>query len=190
VKILDDANIERDKSIPVARRLTELAKTEANPHKSVVLPLSMIQGDDLPTVAPQSVLWARHQHVFAGVTWEENKERYYQYLYFQNVSAENLANSMKKGDFVSMIALFGWGRHTDRLNSAYKPLTYGEIDEEARKMGAYLKNFNPRNSPETILSYVVVPKDWEVDFTNLDKWYQRDNAEICGDYLLYRVKLR
>lgn len=190
VRILDDANIERDKSMPVAKRLTELAKTETNPHKSVILPLSMIQGDDLPTVAPQSVLWARHQHVFAGVTWDENKERYYQYLYFQNVDEKQLANSIKKGDFVSMIALFGWGRHTDRLNSAYKPLTYGEIDEEARKMGAYLKNFNPRNSPETVLSYVVIPNDWQADFTNLDKWYQRDNGEICGDYLLYKVKLK
>lgn len=190
VRILDDANIERDKSMPVAKRLTELGKTEQNPYKSVVFPLSMTQGDDMPTVAPQSVLWARHQHVFAGVTWQENKERYYQYLYFQNINEKQLAESIKRGDFVSMIALFGWGRHTDRLNSEYKPLTYGEIDEEARKMGAYLQNFNPRSSPETILSYVVVPKDWEVNFTNLDKWYERGEAETHGDYLLYRVRLR
>lgn len=190
VRILDEANVARDEAMPVARRLTELAKSEQNPYKSVVMPFSMLQGDDLPTVAPQSVLWARHQHVFAGVTWAENKERYYQYLYFQNISANQMANAIKKGDFVSMIALFGWGRHTDRLNSAYKPLTYGEIDEEARKMDEYLKNFNPRNSPETILSYVVVPADWEVDFANLDKWYERDNGEVQGAYLLYKVKLK
>jgi hypothetical protein len=190
VKILDDANIERDKAMPVARRLTELAKNEPNPYKTVVMPFSMLQGDDLPTVAPQAVLWARHQHVFAGVTWQENKERYYQYLYFQNIDENQLANSIKQGDFVSMIALFGWGRHTDRLNSAFKPLTYGEIDEEARKMGEYLKNFNPRSSPDTILSYAVVPTDWEVNLTNLDKWYERDNGEIHGDYLLYKLKLK
>lgn len=190
VRILDEANVERDKGMPVAKRLTELAKTETNPYKSVVFPLSMTQGDDMPTVAPQSVLWARHQHVFAGVTWQENKERYYQYLYFQNIDEKQLAESIKRGDFVSMIALFGWGRHTDRLNSEYKPLTYGEIDEEARKMGAYLKNFNPRSSPETILSYIVVPQDWEVNFTNLDKWYERGEGETHGEYLLYRVRLR
>jgi len=190
VRILDDANVERDKSMPVARRLTELAKSDQNPHKSVVMPFSMVQGDDMPTVAPQSVLWARHQHVFAGVTWQENKERYYQYMYFQNINEKNLAESIKRGDFVSMIALFGWGRHTDRLNSDYKPLSYGEIDEEANKMGAYLKNFNPRSSPETILSYVVVPKDWEVNFTNIDKWYERGDAETHGDYLLYKLQLK
>ena len=191
VRILDEANVARDEAMPVGRRLTELSKTENNPYKTVIMPFSMLQGDDLPTVAPQSVLWARHQHVFAGVTWDENKERYYQYLYFQNIDANQIANSMKKNnDYVSVIALFGWGRHTDRLNSAHKPLTFGEIDTEARKMDEYLKNFNPRNSPETILSYVVVPNDWQIDFTNLDKWYERDNGEIHGAYLLYRVKLK
>ena len=190
VRILDEANVARDEAIPVGRRLTELARSDANPYKTVTLPYSMLQGDDLPTIAPQSVLWARHQHVFAGVSWDENKERYYQYLYFQNIDGDQMANSIKKGDFVSMIALFGWGRHTDRLNSAYKPLTYREIDEEAGKMSEYLKNFNPRSSPETILSYVVVPNDWQVDFTNLDKWYERDNGEIHGAYLLFKVKLK
>jgi hypothetical protein len=155
------------------------------------MPFSMLQGDDLPTVAPQSVLWARHQHVFAGVTWQENKERYYQYLYFQGIDAEQLADSMKtKGDFVSMIALFGWGRHTNRLNSAYQPLTYREIDEEARKFDEYVKTFRPDVSPETILSYAVLPADWQVDWTNLDRWYERGEGETHGKYILYKLKLK
>lgn len=191
VRILDEANVARDEGMPVGRRLTELAKTEPNPYQTVIMPFSMLQGDDSPTVAPQSVLWARHQHVFAGVTWQENKERYYQYLHFQGIDERQLADSMKtKGDFVSMIALFGWGRHTDRLNSAYKPLTYGEIDEEARRYGEYVKNFRPENSPETILSYVVVPSDWQVDFTNIDRWYNRDAGETQGKYILYTVRLK
>jgi len=191
VRVLDDANVERDKGFDVGRYLTEIYKQNGDTHKTVIMPFSMLQGDDLPTIAPQSVLWARHQHVFAGVTWQENKERYYQYIHFQGVSPEDLANSMKtKGDFVSMIALFGWGRHTDRLNANYKPLTYGEIDEEARVYGEYIKNFNPRSSPDTILSYLVVPSDWQIDFANVDKFYQREQIAGFPSYTLYRVKLK
>jgi hypothetical protein len=191
VRVLDEANVARDEGMDIARRLNELAAANGDTHKTVIMPFSMLEGDDLPTIVPQAVLWARHQHVFAGVSWQENKERYYQYLYFQDVGEEYLADSMKtKGDFVSIIALFGWGRHTDRLNSAYKPLTYGEIDQEVRLYGDYIKNFNPRNSPDTVLSYLVVPSDWELEFTNIDKWYERELVEKFPAYTLYRVKLK
>ncbi len=191
VGILDESNVERDEAMPVARRLTELYAINGDTHKTVVLPFNIGTGDDQPTVAPQAVLWARHQHVFAGVTWQENKERYYEYLHFQGIEPHQLADSMKRrGDFVSMIALFGWGRHTNRLNAAYKPLTYREIDEEARRYEIYVRDFNPRNSPATVLSYVVVPADWNVDLTNVDRWYERDAGERHGKYMLYRVRLR
>jgi hypothetical protein len=188
VRILDEANIERDKGMAVARRLEELHRNETT--RGVVMPFSLLHGDDLPTVAPQSVLWARHQHVFAGVTWQENKERYYQYLYYLNLDENHLAYSMKNGDFVSMIALFGWGRHTDRLNSEFKPLTYGEIDEEAARYGEYRRNFSIQQASSPSLSYVVVPTEWQADFTNLDKWYERGEAEVFGYYTLYQVKLK
>ena len=191
VRVLDEANVERDKGFEVGRYLTEIYKPNGDSHKTVIMPFSMLQGDDLPTIAPQSVLWARHQHVFAGVTWQENKDRYYQYIHFQGITPETLADSMKnRGDFVSMIALFGWGRHTDRLNAAYKPLTYGEIDEEVKKYAEYIKNFNPRSSPDTILSYVIVPSNWDVDFANIERWYERELVANFSAYTLYRVKLK
>ena len=190
VRVLDDVNILRDEQMPLARRLTELAKADPDPHRTTVLHLALSEADDLPTVAPQATLWARHQHVFAGVTWQETKERYYQYLYFQGVTESQLAYSLKHGDFVSMIALFGWGRHTDRLNSDFKPLTYGEIDAEAQNYGRYISNFDPKNSPETILTYVIIPRETEGDLSNLDRWYIREQAEQLGPYILYRVHLR
>lgn len=193
VRVLDEANIERDEGIPVAKRLEELSKTDfpaSENNRAVVLAYNMIQGDDLPTVAPQSVLWARHQHVFAGLTWQESKVRYYQYLYYLDLDEKWLANSMKNGDFVSMIALFGWGRHTNRLSSEYKPLTYSEIDEEARRFGEYRKNFSSAQATDPRISYVVVPSKEQPDFTNLDFWYQRGAAEIYGKYTLYKVTLK
>ena len=89
-----------------------------------------------------------------------------------------------------MIALFGWGRHTSRLSAASKPLTFGEIDEEAERFGEYSKNFSLKEASHPTLSYVVVPADWKVELKNLDRWYQRDNGEILGKYILYKVKLR
>ncbi len=193
VRVLDEANIERDEGILLAKHLEELAKTDASASDSnrrVILAYNMIQGDDLPTIAPQSVLWARHQHVFAGLTWQESKERYYQYLYYLDLDEKWLADSIKNGDFVSMIALFGWGRHTNRLNSAYKPLTYREIDEEARRFGEYREKFNFAQASTPEISYVVVSNDQNPDFTNLDIWYNRETSEQYGKYTLYKVSLK
>jgi hypothetical protein len=194
VRVLDEGNIKRDEGMPVARRLEELSKTDTpSPDglRAVVFPISMIQSDDLPTIAPQAVLWARHQHVFAGLkSWQESKERYYQYLYYLNLDERWLRDSLKEGDFVSMIALFGWGRHGTRLSSVSKPLTLREIDEEARRFGEYRKNFSLAQASHPTLSYVIVPHDWESDFTTVDLWYERDAGENFGSYVLYKVKLR
>jgi hypothetical protein len=189
VRILDESNIARDAALPLAKRLEELAKTDANRHQQTVLHFGF-ESDDLPTVAPQNVLWARHQHVFAGLTWQESKERYYQFLYYSNVNENQLERSLIDGDFVAMIALFGWGRHTDRLSSEAKPLTYGEVAEEARKYGEYRKNFSLKEATNPTLSYVVVPSYMQINLTNLDLWYERDAGEKIGEYMLYKVRLK
>ena len=191
VRILDDVNIARDEAYPVARRLAEIGKDDPYAHKKVVLHLGLAEADDLPTIAPQSVLWARHQHVFPGTNWQENKERYYQLLCYQGVDGKRLAEGMKRdGDFVSMIALFGWGRHTDRLNSIYKPLTVGEIDEEARKYDDYCRNFDAARQGVIRLDYLIAPTDRAAYLDNIDKWYERDAGETYGKYVLYTLNLR
>ena len=160
--------------------------------RSVVLHLGIAEADDLPTVAPQAVLWARHQHVFAGVTWQENKERYYQQLYYEGISERQLAEGIKHGDdIVSLIALFGWGRHTDRLNSEYKPLSFAEVDDEARKYGEYVKAFDVSSPRAVRLNYLIAPSAQpEPFFANIDKWYERYESETFGKYVLFKLKLR
>lgn len=193
VRLLDGSNVLRDESLSLARRLEELSKTDTpspGSLRAVVMPFDMIQGDDLPTVAPQAVLWARHQHVFPGVNWEESKERYYQYLYYMDLDERWLEYSMLQGDYVSMIALFGWGRHSDRLSLTAKPLTYSEVKEAARQFGEYRKNFSYRQASHPTLSYLIVPSDWNPGFRNIDTWYERDAGEKFGKYILYKVKLR
>ena len=191
MRVLDEVNVIRDQALPVARRRVELGKGTPDVHKQVVLPLGIAEADDLPTIAPQAVLWARHQHVFAGVTWEENKERYYQQLYYEGVTARQLATGMKQGeDFVSMIALFGWGRHTDRLVADYKPLTFGEIDAEAAKFDDYVKTFDPNKADAVQLDYLITSTEPAPYLDAIDKWYVRDAGEIYGKYILYKLKPR
>jgi hypothetical protein len=189
VRVLDEANVERDLALPVAKRLEELGREDADPHRSTVIAYDMIQADDLPSVAPQNVLWARHQHVFAGMSWDENKYRYFQFLYYQNVDEGGL-EYLLKNDFVAKIALFGWGRHTDRLSSEAKPLTYGEIAVEVAKYAAYRNNFSAANAAQPMLSYAVVNNQADTDLANLDRWYERDGGEVIGKYTLYRLRLR
>lgn len=189
VRVLDEANVERDLSLPAARRLEELAKNDADPHRTTVLAFDMIESDDLPSVAPQNVLWARHQHVFAGLSWEESKERYYQYLYYSNIGHDRL-DWLLKNDFVSKIALFGWGRHTDRLSFDATPLTYGEIGEEVRRYAAYRENFGREQASNPLLSYVVVNNEADTDLSAVDQWYERDAGEVIGKFTIYRIRLR
>lgn len=192
VRILDDVNIVRDEAFPVARRVADFAKDDPSPQNSVVLHLAVAEADDFPTLAPQPVLWARHQHVFAGVTWQENKERYYQQLYYEGVRAEQLAERIKRGgDIVSVIALWGWGRHTDRLNAEYKPLLFTEVDEEVRRYDEYIKNFDAKRADVVKLTFMIAPSSQsETFFASIDKWYERYDREVFDKYVLYKLRLK
>jgi hypothetical protein len=191
VRILDDVNIARDESFPVGTYLAELGRGDPQVHKRTVLHFGTSEADDLPTIAPQSVLWARHQHVFAGVTWDENKARYFQQLFYEGVTPQRLAAGMKRGgDYVSIIAIFGWGRHTDRLNAEYKPLTFGEIDDEVDRYAQYIKNFS-RDTPGAVgIDYLVVSNQSEPFLDNVDKIYLRDSGKDLGKYTVYRLTRR
>lgn len=189
VRVLDDANVERDKALPVARRLEELAANLPDPHRTTVLSYDWLFADDMPSIAPQNILWARHQHVFAGLSWEENKNRYYKQLYFQNVDEDGL-DYLLRNDFVTMIALFGWGRHTARLSVEAKPLTEREIKEEVQNYAAFRRSFDRQVAGDPLISFVVVPARDETDLSVLRKWYELDEGERVGGHIIYRTRLR
>ena len=190
VRVLDRANVIRDKGMPLANRLTELAGDSPEQYSSMILSFSNIHSDDSPTVAPQNVLWSRHQHVFAGLTWQENKERYYRYLYYQNLDGKWLGKTLRKGDFVSSIALFGWGRHSNRLSFDAKPLNIEEILAEAKNYQSFYENFSIKEASSPKLDYLILPGGRKMDFSNIDKWYERSGEEQHGIYTLYKLKLR
>jgi hypothetical protein len=191
--VLDEQNTIRDDAVLAGRRLKELAreaKAVSGEQPGIVFAPNLIQGDDLPTLAPQGVLWARHLHVFSGTTWEESKERFYQHVYYQGLNARWLESELNNGNYVVVIALFGWGRHHNRLTVNSTPLTPEEIASEVNAYAQYIASFDRERAATRLLSAVVTHTDGEPDLSNLDRWYERDAGELLGKYKLYRVKLR
>ncbi len=191
-KLLVSWNLERDEALPVSERLVELAKENETlfGKNAVTLNFDYIQADNQPTVAPNAVLWARHQHVFAGVGWEENKTRYYQLLYYSGRDADWLRQDFKNGDIEAYMALFGWDRFNATLSVNARPLTVGEVEEEVRRYDAFYKNYSFAQSVAPTLSFVVMPNDANLDLTNLLRWYELDAGEDFGKYKIYKVKLK
>ncbi|MCY7374353.1 MAG: hypothetical protein LH472_00045 [Pyrinomonadaceae bacterium] len=191
-KLLVYWNVERDEAMPISKRLVELAKENETLYgkNAVTLNLDYIQADNQPVVAPNAVLWARHQHVFAGVGWEENKTRYYQLLYYSGRDANRLRQDFKNGDIEAYMALFGWDRFNATLSVNARPLTVGEVEEEVRRYDAFYKNFSFAQAAAPTLSFVVVPKNGNWDLSNLERWYELDAGEDFGKFTLHKAKLK
>ena len=193
IRIFIPFNLIRDGAMPVALRLSELARDPAEASdgtERVVLFTDVLPADDLPTIAPQTVLWARHMHVFSGVTLAENKERFYQYLYYTGITEQMLTNALADRDFYYLLPLFGWERANPNLTVNWKPITTEEAVEELRRYSEYVASFHRERATRPTISYVVTSKRVNANLSNLDRWYERDAGEHIGDHTLYRVKLR
>jgi hypothetical protein len=193
LRIFTPFNLIRSDSMPAALRLAELAResaTAGNETGAVVLFTDILPADDLPTISPQAVLWARHMHVFSGVTMAENKERFYKYLYYTGVTEQILTEALSERDFYYILPLFGWERANPNLTVNWKPITPEEAMDELRRYTEYYNSFNHERAAHPAISYVVTSKRLHIDISNLDRWYERDEGEHFGDYTIYRLKLR
>ncbi|CAN5601663.1 hypothetical protein BH20ACI4_BH20ACI4_20910 [soil metagenome] len=189
----DDVNIRRDEAMAVNLRLKELADGNIEAAKrQTTLNLEPLQADSQPTVAPQAVVWARHQHVFSGlIDWEENKRRYYQLLYYSDLDAEFLKKSLTGcRNIEACMALFGWDRFNAKLSANARPLTLPEIEEEVRNYENFSENFSIEDAENPQISYVIVYGEANDELKNLDRWYQRDSGENSGKYILYKTTLK
>jgi hypothetical protein len=177
---------------PVAARLVQLARTEArDASRPTVLSTDLFVADCLPESAPQSVLWAPHMLVFSGASAAESKERLFQYLYYTGVEASEIGRFFDDGNYYGVaLGLFGFDRVIEGLSEHREPITRQEIEREGQLYAEYIVSFNRARAAGPKLSYVITPSEKEADLTNLDRWYERDEGERIGDYMLYRVRLR
>ena len=184
-----------DDSRPVGLHLAALAR---NPPEGgyvrsdvvlVISPVSFIVSDTLPITAPQSVLWAPHMFSFAGVDARENRERFYQQLYYSAVSQDTLrADTLDRTYF--RLANFGWGRVIQGLNANWRPITDAEEQTALGDYQRYVDMFDAKRAALPELAYVVTLANAATDLSRVDRWYERDPGEQVGSYMVYRVRPR
>jgi hypothetical protein len=192
-EVLDPHNEYRNRVAPVIRRLRELAN---NPHdgkpatEQIVFSPDSVIADEVPTLAPQAVLWARHQHIFVGATAAESRDRFFQWMYYTGYNAEWLEDALDDGNFTVVYALFGWGRLSNRLVINPKPLTDEEINREVQAYRDYIATFDRERAARLPLSYLIIPASEEQLPAQVDRWYEHDQGERFGDLRLYRLRLK
>ena len=69
-------------------------------------------------------------------------------------------------------------------------MTETEIETEVQNYASFCQNYNLETAARNKISYVVIDAVYNQDFTNLDRWYERDAGERIGKFILYRVKLK
>jgi len=189
----DSINVRRDEAMPVNIYLRESAGGNIESAKrQTTLNLEALQADSQPTVAPQAILWARHQHVFAGLKdWEENKRRYYQLLYYSDLNADWLRRSLTGcRDIEACMALFGWDRFNARLSANARPLTFGEIEAEVQNYARFARDFSLSDAQNPQITYVIVYNEANSQLINLNLWYDLGTVKTFGKYSLYEVKIK
>lgn len=188
-------NTLRGAALPAMRRLGEEGRAAGRlDTRSLVFCTDVTVADALPTVAPQPVLWAPHMFNFPGVSLEEDRERLRLYLYFAGVRLDDIdPNGYEDLDrfrkyFIS--SLISRGRHNPQLRAGWTPITPGEVESAVRGYADFAATIDRARVERLPITFVLTSPEERVDFTNLDRWYERDGGERVGSYVIYRVKLR
>jgi len=179
-------NAQHDAVIPAAARLKQQYRDE----RDLVFVIDPQQADAFPTLSSWPVLWAVHIGVFPGSHPAEQKERFYQYLYYSGVSPQNLNELLTARNHLSFVALFGYEREIPLFANTFQPVTEQEINTEVRQYADYTASFNRTFAQRFQLTAAVLPADVDIGTSNLAKWYELNEGERAGGLTVYRLKLR
>jgi len=197
--------IANDKSIPVLLRLKELSKTDGTltdlrtkgEASTFVFSPSVPLIALLPTWTSQGTLLDMTGVDCRGITREERKKLFYMHLYYSDADTEALRQALSGTPDRShyelasvQTAIFGYERTSPALTSQFRPIQRDEVDREIQAYQTYANSFSRAEALSRPLTYAVIPSDRSFNFANLDRWYERDQGERVGDYVLYHLKLR
>jgi hypothetical protein len=196
--------VANDKSIPVLLRLKQLSKEDGTiadlrsrgQASTLVFSPSVSLIRLLPTWTSQGTLLDIGGLDFGSVTKEERKRFLYTHLYYSNAQTETLRkalNGMPDGtdlDLYARSVVFGHERVTPALSLHFEPIQQNEIDQEVLAYQTYANSFSRKEALKRPIAYAIIPVAGNFDFSNLNRWYERDAGERVGAYTLYRLKLR
>ncbi len=192
------AAVAKDQSIPALRRLKELSREDgtladlrAKGHAStLVFSPSVALEALLPTWTSQGTLLDAGGVDFGSVTQEERKRFFYMHLYYSRAEIQTVRKALNERDKFAIAVIFGYHRLFPALSSQFQPIQAYEIEPEVRAYQAYANSFSREEALQRPIAYALIPVDDNFDFSNLDRWYERDKGERVGAYDLYRLKLR
>jgi len=150
----------------------------------------------LPTWAPQGSLLAPGSVSFQSLAEAERKEWLYMHFYYcgkNGAYLSELLNDRASELFLTHFAratIFGPERVVMFLGWDFRPIRQDEIDQEARSYEAFAKSFSHEEASKRPLTYVIASEAIKFDFSNVDRWYERDAGRRFGAYTLYHLKLR
>jgi hypothetical protein len=195
--------VNNDRMVPVLLRLNELSKVDGSfadvrtlkePSPLVFSPYIAVNSW-LPTWTSQGTLLDIGGLDLGHISPAERKEFLYMHLYYSKVDGSALrkpfdGTARDVGLKYARAAIFGHERILPGLNLHFEPITGEEIEEAIHDYQTYVESFSRDEARKRPLAYAILLAEDTFDFSNLDRWYERDSGERVGDYILYRLKLR
>jgi hypothetical protein len=178
-RIMESSNVRLDEVREVALKLDQ----ESN--RGVVFASDRYLTHSLSVNSDMPVLWARYLYLFSNIDFTEQKQRYYQYLYYSEVNQSQFAD-MLRDDFTTRLALFGAERANPVLTANHHPITEADVANAATEYDQFIKSFDSTLAVTPLLSYAVVSQHDKL--SNIDKWYERDAGEKNGEFVIYHLK--
>lgn len=182
------ANVTRDEAISLFTKLDEDARRSPSPG-AALFDRTLISASSQTTCSSLPLLWSLFTYTYGTMSRDEERERLFQYFYYLRVDGAELERRLTHGS-VFKGALFGLPRVNKTLTQNFEPITQEEVKAQVKAYDAYVTNFSRQHAERWPLSYVILVKDHPYDLSNLDKWYKRDNGELMGSSVVYRVRLR
>ena len=180
-----DYNHAVDEAKPAVNRLAQIAASD-----QLVLMSDFALADRVPTDTSQRVLWAPRMLVFPGVSETENRERFWQQLYYLGYDEKKFWTEVDRSGWNFLAGMFPYQKLSPAVSGRNEPLTPAELRAQLEAYLNYARSFNRDRATSPVLSYLIIHAATEADLGNLDRWYQRDEGERFGDFILYRLKLR
>jgi hypothetical protein len=181
IRIMESTNIRFDQVRSVGPSL------DKESGRGVVFASDRFLTHSIPVISNKPVLWARYLYTFSNVDSAEQKQRYYQYLYYSGFD-EDQFKRMLRDDFTSRWEVFGAERVNPILTSSHSPITEQDIINAGSEYEEFTRAFDSSLAMNPLLSYAVVsPND---NLSNLDRWYERSEGERTGEFVIYHLKPR
>src|SRR6266496_3261117 len=128
--------------------------------------------------------------VFPGITDTENRERFWRQLYYLGYDEKKFWAELNHADWNFLTGMFSYSRLSPAVVGSNAPIAPDELRAQIVSYLGYPRGFDRERATSPALTFAIVNAENQPDFTNLDRWYERDDGERIGNFVLYRLKLR